>query len=641
MYRYLWLIAALFLVYSSLSAQRLTTPKPEKVSLARAIKAQYGDVKIAATNIQQQVRFFVDKKTQKAGATIKSIKNLIAVQGDYNHVVAEFFDETSEVKNIVIKNSKGKRQAVSPRESLYEQDGIFHSDAKVTYFPLQFDLQGSSYQVGIEKIHQDIRYFPSLYFSEGFPIENITVEFIIPRDLEIELVEKNFAGFEINKTQKFEADINADVITYTGKKFPPTKNEYSTKGPSHLYPHLLILPKSFQVNGQKKVLFQETKDLYKWYRSLVLSMNNDDKVIANLAQELTKNVTTDIEKIKAIYYWVQDNIRYIAFEDGIAGFKPDESQNVLEKKYGDCKGMANLNKQLLKAAGFDARLTWIGTKRLSYDYSTPCLAVDNHMICTVILDDKKYYLDATEEFNEWGTYAERIQGRQVLIEDGENYILETVPNTEYLKNTRHFQQNLSLEEDKLVGNGQITFQGESKANFLYELHNLGKSYEKDALRYYVNDGNKSYKINQITTTDISDRDADMKIDFILVWENVVARFGNDIYLHLDTEKLYDQAKFEDDRTQDYLFTHKSHLTTQTILKIPDNYSITYLPEPLIIEEDAFIFKVAYTQEGDLLTYNKTLAFPKAEITKKDFSKWNKAIAALNAIHQEQVVLTRQ
>jgi hypothetical protein len=32
-----------------------------------------------------------------------------------------------------------------------------------------------------------------------------------------------------------------------------------------------------------------------------------------------------MDKVKAIFYWVQNNIRYIAFEDGIAGFLPDKS----------------------------------------------------------------------------------------------------------------------------------------------------------------------------------------------------------------------------------------------------------------------------------------------------------------------------
>ena len=59
-------------------------------------------------------------------------------------------------------------------------------------------------------------------------------------------------------------------------------------------------------------------------------MKDDPNVYIAKVKELTATAKTDEEKIKNIYYWVQDNIRYIAFEDGIAGFKPDDSQNVFQ-----------------------------------------------------------------------------------------------------------------------------------------------------------------------------------------------------------------------------------------------------------------------------------------------------------------------
>ena len=77
--------------------------------------------------------------------------------------------------------------------------------------------------------------------------------------------------------------------------------------------------------------------------------------------------------------------------------------------------MANLLKAMLIEAGFDARLTWIGTKRIAYDYSTPSLAVDNHMICSLVKDGEIIFLDGTEKFNSLGEYANRIQGKQVQL----------------------------------------------------------------------------------------------------------------------------------------------------------------------------------------------------------------------------------
>jgi transglutaminase-like putative cysteine protease len=153
-------------------------------------------------------------------------------------------------------------------------------------------------------------------------------------------------------------------------------------------------------------------DQYAWYRYILKDLSNNETVIKAKADDIVAGKTDDMDKVKSIFYWVQNNIRYIAFEDGIAGFLPDKAEEVLRKKYGDCKGMANLTKELLKSQGFDARLCWLGTNHIAYDYSTPSLAVDNHMICALIYKGK-IILDATEDYLSMNDYAERIQGRSV------------------------------------------------------------------------------------------------------------------------------------------------------------------------------------------------------------------------------------
>src|SRR4029077_16419837 len=145
------------------------------------------------------------------------------------------------------------------------------------------------------------------------------------------------------------------------------------------------------------------------------------------------------------------------FEDGIMGFKPDAAQNVLKNKYGDCKGKANLLKEMLKLAGFDARLTWIGTSDLPYDYSLPSLAVDNHMICTVILNGKKYLLDGTENFIAINDYAQRIQGKQVLIEDGKNFIIDRVPDFSAERNKVKKVTTITYDNDALKGKSSVEY----------------------------------------------------------------------------------------------------------------------------------------------------------------------------------------
>ena len=60
-------------------------------------------------------------------------------------------------------------------------------------------------------------------------------------------------------------------------------------------------------------------------------IGNETTTIKTKAEEITKGITGDVEKVKALYQWMQDNIRYIAYEDGIAGFKPEKPRKYSEK----------------------------------------------------------------------------------------------------------------------------------------------------------------------------------------------------------------------------------------------------------------------------------------------------------------------
>ncbi len=68
------------------------------------------------------------------------------------------------------------------------------------------------------------------------------------------------------------------------------------------------------------------------------------------------------------------------------GLIPHPASYVCEKRYGDCKDMANLIVSMLHMAGVNnAYHTWIGTRDLPFKYTEfPTPIVDNHMIATYV-----------------------------------------------------------------------------------------------------------------------------------------------------------------------------------------------------------------------------------------------------------------
>jgi transglutaminase-like putative cysteine protease len=100
--------------------------------------------------------------------------------------------------------------------------------------------------------------------------------------------------------------------------------------------------------------FASWEDIGRWYGGL---QKDPLEVIAPIeakAAELTKGLTTDDDKIHAIYNFVSLRYHYIGLDFGIGRYPPHAADDVLDNGYGDCKDKHTLLASLLKAAGIEA-----------------------------------------------------------------------------------------------------------------------------------------------------------------------------------------------------------------------------------------------------------------------------------------------
>jgi len=554
--------------------------------------------------------------------------------------IAEFYDNETSIDNVDFIVDGKKPKDIKPRFSYYSVDDYFYSDEHICYFPLPLERKGSTSSVLFKKTISDPRYFLNVYFSESYPVLHKEVTIKVPRWMKVELKEINFNGYEITKTSNYDNNNDADVYTYTIKNLPPRENEDECPGPSYIYPHILVLSKEATVENVKKTYFNSVADQYAWYKQLVGNIGSNDAIVKVKAQEITAGITNDLDKIKAVFYWMQNNVRYVAFEDGIAGFKPDKADEVIRKKYGDCKGMANATKELLRSLGYDARLCWIGTNHIAYDYSTPSLSVDNHMICALKFQGKMYFLDATENYLGFDEYAERIQGRQVLIEDGDNYILANIPSTTYQQNLDEEKRILKIDGTDLKGTATHVWKGEEKEYVLSELNSIKKDKSIESFTKYLSLGNNDYVITDLKTSNLNNYDKDISAMYNIDHKNAVSSFDKEYYVDLDfTKELNDFIFDTTKRDLDFWFDYKMNLSKQTELEIPNGYSVTSLPPNVEITNPAYEFSISYSQANGKIIYKKNLAIKNIRISKSMFEQWNKDVQKLKASYNEQIVLT--
>jgi len=136
----------------------------------------------------------------------------------------------------------------------------------------------------------------------------------------------------------------------------------------------------------------------KWWAALVEPKLEATPEIKAKVAELTKDAKNDDEKIRKLYDFVAQDIRYRGLGVGPrTGYTPREAQETMSSRWGVCRDVSILLTSMLRASGIDAYpvLTNAGDpvlEKIAYDGF-------NHAIVAIKKDGKLTYVDPTAKNN--------------------------------------------------------------------------------------------------------------------------------------------------------------------------------------------------------------------------------------------------
>lgn len=107
--------------------------------------------------------------------------------------------------------------------------------------------------------------------------------------------------------------------------------------------------------------FHGWHDFREWYRGAVAGFMEPDDQVRRLAAELTKGKATREDKLRALFDFVADDIRYVNFVSG-EWWLPNRPQELLARRQGDCDDKAMLLITLLKSIGIEATEVLVQTR---------------------------------------------------------------------------------------------------------------------------------------------------------------------------------------------------------------------------------------------------------------------------------------
>ncbi len=561
------------------------------------------------------------------------------------------FSETfTEISNIeaysLVPNHKGKLKKIEVEDFITSDarsDGIFYDDQKKISFVFPALSAGAQTVLSYTKTYREPRLWGYYMFSSFLPVEKS--EFHITTSEDVKL---NYILYGIDESEvHFHKESKGKNILYHWEAKHLNKIQISkgADGVLHTAPHLIIYVDSYTFNGQKQSVLGDVKDLHAWYENFLNDIDdNNDGSLEQMVSNIIEGKTTELEKVEAIYYWVQQNVKYIAIEDGLGGFRPRSAQTVLNRRYGDCKDMSNLLHNMLNIANIPSNLAWIGTKRIPYTHQeVPTPMADNHMICTYKNGSQYFFLDATDQYNTLGMPTTHIQGREALIHKGtSDFELVNVPVVSSKLNRKIDSVKISIEQNQLNGFGKIIYSGYNRIPVTVNLENLHGKEKKVFLNNILNKGNNKFLLNSVQTKNVTEKNRDLEIEYNFTLEDYVLNVADEIYINPHLEKEMEAGLIDVKSTREDIHYPYKNISSHVIsIEIPEGYEVSYLPNDRSYSDSDFGFDINYKLEQNKVIMKQDIDINTIKLETSQFDSWNKMMKELFAAYKESIVLQKQ
>jgi len=384
--------------------------------------------------------------------------------------------------------------------------------------------------------------------------------------------------------------------------------------------------------------------LYHYYNSLVNNINTKgDASISETVEKIISGASSEEEKVKRIFYWVQDNINYVAFEAGMQGLIPEQASLVFGKRYGDCKGMASLIHSMLKTAGVKSYLTWIGTRHIPYKYTDiPSQLVDNHMIVTYYNHGEPVFLDGTNNYLAFGLPSSMIQGKQALVGmDSIHYKIEEVPTVQSDQSVFNDSVAFTIRDNVIEGVGLLSLTGYEKNQRTYYLTGKDKLNYKERVLGIVEKGNNKFYLDTFSIENLNNREAPLKIGYQFKINDYFREIDGEAYINMNLSRPFLNATYDPDKRKIPVDNnYASLLRYVTVFEIPEGYQITLLPRDKSGSMEKLSFTIHYKVEGRTVTQVNEIRDNYLILQPSEFVKWNEVVESLNKAYRDILILKK-
>lgn len=597
--------------------------------------------------LDNESTLFLDIKDDKIVASQK-VKEQRLILNEHSKAFSNdniFFSSFSSIHDIEAKSyiPKGDKyeelEATTFKETHDISRSIFYDDSKLLHFIYPGVRKGAITSVEYQLDFQSPRFLRKFFFQSFIP--SLHSKYVIKYHKDIKMDYRIFHDENLPCEFKEYKKGKYKYLVWETNELPEIKPGNENFNMLHYSPHVIPIVSELTWKGKTMSYYGTIDDLYQFYYDNVKNLNTESESLKLYVTDLLEGIEENDEKAKRILYWVQDNIKYVAYEQGMRGFVPNTADQVFEKRYGDCKDMTSIIKKMMDYAGVPCYYAWVGTRSIPYTYEQlPTIQTDNHMVAAYLKGDSVIVMDGTIRHLNFGQIPEHIQGKDLLVSINEkDYKIMKLPvvSQDYSQIVDSVQ--IKIDEKTVNGKGKRSHWGYNRMEMGYAIFGQTEDRLKKKLTRILNKGNNKCTLSKYEVDQLQDREKSIDINYEFQIEDYVRSYKDEIYVNLNLEKTYKDFKADTSLSvapigNDFHFVKKD----VTSVEIPADYQLEYLPKNATFSNDRFGFDIVYKTQGNKVIQEKKICFRFLNLSASEFDNWNKMIKQLNKAYRETIVL---
>ena len=437
------------------------------------------------------------------------------------------------------------------------------------------------------------------------------------------------------KVEQTDGTNDTEIFSVQVENLPALKQEPYSRPLRERLPVARFAPTVFEYYDSYGSLASWT-DYGKWEYSLIQGRDVLSDAERQVLHELTDGLKTDREKVEAIYQRLEKTTRYVAVLQGIGGQQPAPAAHVSKNGFGDCKGLSNYMRAMLKEVGITSHYTTISTDnpRLLRDFAS--VGQMNHVILQVPLQNDTLWLECTNPQLPMGYVHEDIAGHDAIEISEQGGRLVRLPV--YADSTNLMQNDISIQLSAL-GDADIAIE-QHTANRQYEsLIPLLKMDEKDRRKVLLQMVRTPQA--EIRQLHVSEDGANIRLAADIHSQKYATQAGQRLMVPIcPVHRGYTVPSATTARVGD-IFREMGYLDVDDIeLTIPDGYELEVRPKDMRIDNAFATFAFTLQVEGRHIHVRNRLLMKSGTFDKALYPELVKVMRAIADIYSQKVVLKK-